>query len=251
MSSATTRTSHASVGPCTGFGESRLGHLGYGPLVVVPRAPARKPEPWEKEEKFEGALPSRSRKLYRSALRADSRKVTDRDTGQSNRFYRLVETRMQNSPSAPVPTRTIATSEARLTASIDRGATPTTATTPRPAPSASPAMHLEHLQYLVDVSSGEGAPITRATAMLAHVAWQSIWLASGRAMPVPAACTGPDGQMFYAWDCGRHHLELDIAPGKDAEFFYRDRETDQLWCEDYKIGGSLPDEAVAKLRFFR
>jgi len=112
-------------------------------------------------------------------------------------------------------------------------------------------MHVEHLDFLKRVSAGDDAPITPETATLAKRAWQMIWLASGRAIPVPAACTGPDGKMFYSWDRGRHHLELEIIPGQDAEFFYRDRETGHLWGEDYRIGDPLPAEAVAKLRFFR
>jgi hypothetical protein len=112
-------------------------------------------------------------------------------------------------------------------------------------------MHLEHLDFLKQVSTGERPPITAETAFLASKAWQLIWKASDYKMPVPAACTGPDGRMFYSWDRGRHHLELEIIPGQPAEFFYRDRETEQLWGEDYRIGDTLSSEAIAKLRFFR
>jgi hypothetical protein len=112
-------------------------------------------------------------------------------------------------------------------------------------------LHWEHKNFLTRVSTGERPPITRETASLATMAWHLIWKASDYTMPVPAACTGPDGKMFYSWDHGRHHLELEIIPGQDAEFFYRDRETGQLWGEDYRIGDPLPAEAVAKLRFFR
>ena len=67
-------------------------------------------------------------------------------------------------------------------------------------------------------------------------------------MPVPAACTGPDGEMFYSWDRGHHHLELEIIPGKPAEFFYRNRETEELWGEDYIVGNALSAEAIHKLK---
>jgi len=78
-----------------------------------------------------------------------------------------------------------------------------------------------------------------------------IALASNGEIAVPAACTGPDGEMFYSWDSGRHHLELEIIPGKPAEFFYRDRETEMVWGEDYIIGTSLPAAVVDKLSLFR
>jgi hypothetical protein len=57
--------------------------------------------------------------------------------------------------------------------------------------------------------------------------------------------------MFYAWNCGRHHLELEIVPGRPAEFFYRDRETEEFWGEDYEVGAPLPAEVVSKLPLFQ
>ncbi len=112
-------------------------------------------------------------------------------------------------------------------------------------------IHLEHLNFLKRVSTGERPPITPGTALLASQAWHLIWRASNYKMPAPAACTGPDGKLFYSCDHGRHHLELEIIPGQDAAFFYRDRETGHLWGEDYRIGDPLPTEAVAILRFFK
>ncbi len=113
------------------------------------------------------------------------------------------------------------------------------------------AKHMQHREYLKRVSTGERALITPQTASLALKAWRLLWMTSGGRLPVPAACTGPDGEMFYSWDCGRHHLELEIIPGQPAEFFYRDRETEYFWGEDYTIGDPLPAELVAKLPFFR
>lgn len=110
--------------------------------------------------------------------------------------------------------------------------------------------HLEHMNYLGRVSQGSNSPITEATAAAAKDAWHIIWKASGYSMPVPAACTGPDGQMFYSWDQGRHHLELEIIPDKAAEFFYRDRESGKIWGEDYRVGDPLSAEAVHKLEYF-
>jgi hypothetical protein len=72
----------------------------------------------------------------------------------------------------------------------------------------------------------------------------------GFALPIPAACTGPDGQMLYTWDRGKHHLELEIIPGQSAEYFYRDRETGELWGEDYTIGDPLSPDAIRKLKLF-
>jgi hypothetical protein len=113
------------------------------------------------------------------------------------------------------------------------------------------AKHMKHLEYLVRVSTGERALISRQTALLARHAWRIIWLSSGGKIPIPAACTGPDGEMFYSWDRGRHHLELEIIPGQPSEFFYRDRETEQFWGEDYNVGDPLPDKVVEALPLFQ
>ncbi len=111
-------------------------------------------------------------------------------------------------------------------------------------------MHIEHLKYLERVSTSDDPLISRDTALLAARAWTLIWDASDGKMPIPAACTGPDGQMLYAWDHGRHHLELEIIPQQPAEFFYKDRETRELWSEDYTIGDPIPAEAVERFGFF-
>jgi hypothetical protein len=111
-------------------------------------------------------------------------------------------------------------------------------------------MHLEHQEFLNRVSTGDDATITPETAVLASKAWNQICIASGGKMPVPAACTGSDGQMLYSWDRDRHHLELEIIPGNPAEFFYRDRHTKELWGENYNIGDPIPVEAIEKFRLF-
>lgn len=109
----------------------------------------------------------------------------------------------------------------------------------------------DHLAYLENVSTqGAHPPITRETASQARQAWWDVCDAAGITLPIPAACTGPDGKMFYSWDRGKHHLELEIIPGQPAEFFYRDRETGYLWGEDYTVGDPLPAEAVQKLKLF-
>ena len=53
--------------------------------------------------------------------------------------------------------------------------------------------------------------------------------------------------MFCSWDRGQHHLELGISPGKFAEFFCRDRETNPFWGEDCADSDPLPPKIVEKL----
>jgi hypothetical protein len=110
--------------------------------------------------------------------------------------------------------------------------------------------HTEHMRYLDEVSAGDDPLITSITATLAAQAWEQVRAATGDTMPVPSACTGPDGQMFYGWDRGRHHLELEIIPGKPADYFYRDRQTNECWGEEYTVGDPLPGPVLAILSYF-
>jgi len=108
----------------------------------------------------------------------------------------------------------------------------------------------EHLEFLRHVSTGDKPLISKATAQEARLAWYATWEASGFALPIPAACTGPDGKLLFAWDKGRHHLELEFIPGGVPEFFYRDRDSGELWDEDYTIGAPISPEVHRKIRFF-
>jgi hypothetical protein len=107
----------------------------------------------------------------------------------------------------------------------------------------------EHLSYLREVSSPENPLIKRATAWVAARAWLDCWEATGYALPVPVACTGPDGQMLYTWDRKEHHLELEITPSETPSFFYRNRQTGELWMEDYASEAVSP-EVLEKLKLF-
>jgi hypothetical protein len=118
----------------------------------------------------------------------------------------------------------------------------------RPAPL--PALVVEHMSFLRECAA-DGV-ITKGMAWVGARAFIDVWEASGYALPVPAACSGPNGQMLYSWDRGRHHLELELFPQGEVlgEFFYRDRESDELWSEEYEAGGNLKPEIVRKLRLF-
>lgn len=127
---------------------------------------------------------------------------------------------------------------------------PTAAAAPRSEPVKQESGELaeriiEHINYLRDVFK-EGL-ISPETAREAMVAWLECWVATGYTLPVPAACTGPDGQMQYVWDRDEHHLELNFTPSEPASFFYRNRKTGELWMEDFTAGVTDP-AALEKLK---
>ncbi len=103
-------------------------------------------------------------------------------------------------------------------------------------------------KYLTD-SKNMGL-INQHVASLALASWLDLWAISGRTMPVPDACPGPDGQILFTWDENDHHLELEIFPESASEFFYRNRSTDELWGEEYELHMSITPSALNKLSLF-
>jgi hypothetical protein len=73
---------------------------------------------------------------------------------------------------------------------------------------------------------------------------------------IPASCTGPDGQMFYAWNSTdmdrRHHFEIAIQPDGLLEVFYRNRVTGKTYFDEfYKLEDLLRSEATAYIRLLK
>lgn len=108
----------------------------------------------------------------------------------------------------------------------------------------------QHLDWLARLSTDDDPPVTPETAARAVKLWEAIRSASGGRMPVPAACTGPDGEMFHSWDWGRHHLEVEIIPSKPVQWFYRDRETEEFTGADQADGQPIPAVIVALVECF-
>jgi hypothetical protein len=106
--------------------------------------------------------------------------------------------------------------------------------------------HAKHLEFLRTANYDAAAVEIIEAAFLSGV----LHGATGGTMPVPAALTGHVGAMFYAWDRGRHHLELEFTAGEPAYFFYGDRVSGESWGQEYAIGDPLPDRVRAVLDHF-
>lgn len=113
-----------------------------------------------------------------------------------------------------------------------------------------PAASLRRVQGLIDYLDQITADsqVTPQLARLAWDAWNSLSAATGNSLPVPDACPGSEGELLYTWDRDEHHLELEIFPAAPAEFFYRNRQTGDLWECEHVIGQPLPSEALARLQ---
>lgn len=69
---------------------------------------------------------------------------------------------------------------------------------------------------------------------------------------IPDACTGPDGMVGLSWNRNEHHLEVDIHPDGDLEFYYCNRETLESWeAEVPAENWSVPSPAlIHRLKHF-
>jgi hypothetical protein len=115
-----------------------------------------------------------------------------------------------------------------------------------------PAANLRRVQGLIDYLDRITAnnQVTPQMAGLAWEAWNKLSVATENALPVPDAGPGPDGEILYTWDRGEHHFELEILPADPAEFFYRNRNSGELWECEYVIGQPIPEAALAKAQLF-
>lgn len=87
----------------------------------------------------------------------------------------------------------------------------------------------EHIEYLKRVSSGDKPLINMDVYDRSIFIYEITQGFTGGRMPPPAACTGPHGEMFYSWDKGPHHLEVEITPRGLTEWFYRNRDTGEFY----------------------
>lgn len=99
--------------------------------------------------------------------------------------------------------------------------------------------------YLRQVS--QAGDIDHYTAVRAGRAWRELRAATSARLPVPDACPGPDGELLFTWDLDEHHLEVEIYPSGQAEAFYRNRASGELWERRYDIDLPVPLELRDKL----
>ena len=67
---------------------------------------------------------------------------------------------------------------------------------------------------------------------------------------VPDACGGDDGRLMFTWSLGPHYLEYEFLPDGVVEYFYRNRETEDLFGEDLTWKNPLSDDALSYLSLF-
>lgn len=108
----------------------------------------------------------------------------------------------------------------------------------------------KHLEFLREAGSGDDPAVCENVVKQAVMAWEAVWAASKGRMPVPAACTGPNGQMFCSWDRGRHHIELELASDEKPFWFWKDRETGEYHGKECEISDAVPASILNAINYF-
>lgn len=109
--------------------------------------------------------------------------------------------------------------------------------------------YLDSLHFEVE-STGQD----EFTILVLDIAWQ-VWtglreyfLSKGLCLEVPDACPGQKDNFMYTWSKAEHYLECEIFGSGEVEFFYRNRNSREVWGEDttleQKFSATILDKAT-------
>ena len=89
--------------------------------------------------------------------------------------------------------------------------------------------------------------ISDDTARVALQTWANLQAATDGSLSVPNAAPGDDGHLMFAWDKGRHHLEIEFASGALPSLFYADRtDFSSSWEMELISAASTSDGRLVK-----
>lgn len=94
------------------------------------------------------------------------------------------------------------------------------------------------------------------TISVLDTAWQTweklkeYFLLKGLCLEVPDACPGQSDNFMYAWSKGEHYLECEIFGNKALEFFYQNRNTNEVWGEDTTLEQEFSAAVLEKVALF-
>ncbi|MBD1929794.1 hypothetical protein H6F74_26690 [Trichocoleus sp. FACHB-90] len=116
----------------------------------------------------------------------------------------------------------------------------------------------EELQHYLDSLRLEARATEEAefTVSVINTAWQ-VWeklrkhfLKQSLCLEVPDACPGKSDNFMYTWSRGEHYFECEIFGNSEVEFFYRNRNSSELWGEDTTLEKEFSTDIFAKASIF-
>ena len=78
----------------------------------------------------------------------------------------------------------------------------------------------------------------------------SLFQARGQWLEVPDACPGSKNNFMYTWSKSEHYLECEIFGAGEIEFFYRNRNTGEVWGEDTTLDQGFSGDILDKASLF-
>lgn len=78
----------------------------------------------------------------------------------------------------------------------------------------------------------------------------SLFQARGQWLEVPDACPGSKNNFMYTWSKSEHYLECEIFGTGEIEFFYRNRNTGEVWGEDTTLDLGFSGDILDKASLF-
>lgn len=78
----------------------------------------------------------------------------------------------------------------------------------------------------------------------------SLFQARGLWLEVPDACPGSKNNFMYTWSKSEYYLECEIFGTGEIEFFYRNRNTGEVWGEDTTLDQGFSGDILDKASLF-
>lgn len=97
------------------------------------------------------------------------------------------------------------------------------------------------------------AGFTEGVLNLSWFVWEalkSFFEETGLCLEVPDACPGLRDNFMYTWSKSEHYLECEIFGSGEIEFFYRNRNTGEVWGEDTTLEQGFSANILNKGSFF-
>ncbi len=69
-------------------------------------------------------------------------------------------------------------------------------------------------------------------------------------LDIPDACPGYRDNLMYTWSQEAHYFECEIFGNGEVEFFYRNRENNEVWGEDTRIDQKFSRDILDKASLF-
>jgi hypothetical protein len=69
-------------------------------------------------------------------------------------------------------------------------------------------------------------------------------------LEVPDACPGQDNDFMYTWSKSEHYLECEIFGNRTIEFFYRNRNSGEVWGEETTLEQGFSTSILGKVSIF-